>query len=434
MKKALISIMAATLLLCLAGCLPAAEEEPSPFPSEEMTESPVDEWTPPPVTPTPAPRAAEEVLPPIEKDIFAGRDDFVYTQSISAGPAGITVIMSDGGLLIAGENVPGKRSDPVEGGFCRVPDTADNFVFLNCEQFDTFAIDENDVLWGWGAMSYWGNITGVKPGDPSTYRLLTDVQMASTSAGTYLALRKDGSVWMWGGGSYGQLGMGPDYRKYSQGYSVPEPVKVLEDCDYAYISCNRCYAIKDDGSYWTWGWMGNDFETGESICYDEPIHIMDDVQYAFGCFIVKTDGTRWSTNSHWNDTPEKEVPWNPYYSDEPVKIMDDVKYAQGGSRYMVIKNDGSLWVWGDNTNGALGDGTEDYISEPMKLMDNVVWADSEMYGIYVLKANGELWGAGSLTGEYEPAYDMENPPTQEEIRQRRLPHKILDGVLVGNYS
>lgn len=88
MKRAIILLTAATLLLCLGGCL--SEAEPLPLPSEEMTEPPADEWTAPPVTPTPAPRTAEEVLPPVEKDIFAGRDDLVYTQSISAGPAGLT--------------------------------------------------------------------------------------------------------------------------------------------------------------------------------------------------------------------------------------------------------------------------------------------------------------------------------------------------------
>ncbi|MEG1968406.1 MAG: hypothetical protein RR142_12095, partial [Clostridia bacterium] len=424
--NALISITVAALILCLGGCLPKAEAEPSPLPSEEMTKPPADEWTPPPLTPTPAPRTAEEVLPPIEKDIFAGRDDFVYAQSFSAGPYSITVILDDGSVLKRGDYMP---SDPDITGFGKETSFADNYVYLNCEQFDTFAIDKNDVLWGWGAVSSWGNITGIKPADPSPYRLLTDVQMASTSAGTYLALRKDGSVWMWGGGAYGQLGMGPDYKKYTQGYSVTQPVKVLENCVFADIGS----AIKTDGSLWVWGFRGFNSETGEKVCYYRPVHVMDDVKYANGCFAVKTDGTLWALNSHWND--RENSPWrNTYYPEKPVQIMEDVKYAQGGNRYMVIKNDGSLWVWGDNTNGVLGDGTEDYIAEPMKLMDKVVWVDTEMFGIYALKANGELWGAGCLRGEADPSADMENPPTQEEIRRRRLPHKILDGVLVGSRS
>ena len=425
MKKALIFIIAATLILSLAACAaPKAEAEPSPLPSEEMA-SPSPELTPPPVTPTPAPRTAEEVLPPIEKDIFEGRDDFVYAQSFSAAGYSISVILDDGRVLTRGDYMP---SEPDETGFAKETRYADNYVYLNCEQFDTFAIDDNDVLWGRGAVSWWGNITGVKPGEPAPHRLLTDVQMASTSAGTYLALRKDGSVWMWGGGTYGQLGAGEAYTVYSQGpqCSLTEPVKVLEDCVFAEIT-GYCFAIKTDGSLWVWGYRGKDAETGDSVCYYRPVHIMDDVKYANGILAVKTDGTLWALNSHWNDR-ENEFYGNTYYPEKPVQIMEDVKYAWGVNRFMVIKNDGSLWVWGDNTNGALGDGTENYIAEPMKLMDNVVWADAEMFGIYALKANGELWGAGSLTVQFDPASDTENPPTEAEIRQRRLPHKLLSGV------
>lgn len=422
MKRAIILLTIAALALSLAACgVPETETEPSPSAT-------ADGFIPPTPTPTPAPRTAEEVLPPIEKDIFEGRDDIVYTQSISAEGYGVTVILDDGSVLTRGDYMP---SDPDITGFGKETSVADNYVYLNCEQFDTFAIDENDVLWGWGAVSWWGNITGIKPGDPYPYKLLTDVQMASTGAGTYLALRKDGSVWMWGGGAYGQLGMGEAYTVYSQGpqNSLTEPVKVLEDCVFANIY-GSCYAIKTDGSLWVWGYRGREAKTGESVYYYRPVHIMDDVKYASGCFAVKTDGTLWALDSHWNDRENGNI----YYPEEPVQIMEDVKYASGGSRFLVIKNDGSLWVWGDNTNGALGDGTENYIAEPMKLMDNVVWADSEVDGIYALKANGELWGAGMLTGETDPNADFENPPTEAEIRQRRLPHKILDGVLVGSRS
>lgn len=430
MKRTLISIVLAGLLFYLAGCLPAVEAEPSPLPSEEMIEpSPAEEtWTLPPVTPTPAPRAAEEVLPPVEKDIFEGRDNIVYAQSISAGPAGLTVILADGSLLSRGENMTGMRSDPDMEGFGKVLGTGDNFNYISCAQFDTFAIDENDVLWGWGAMRSWGNITGLEPGTMSPYKLLTDVQMASTGAGTYLALRKDGTVWMWGSSECGMLGMGAEYEKYSRHFSLTEPVKVLEDCVYANIS-SYCFAIKADGSLWVWGYRGKNPETGESVCYDRPVHIMDDVSSAFGCFAVKTDGTLWALNSHWNAPPEEKKK-SYYYQEDPVLVMDNVKFAWGGIRYMVIKNDGSLWVWGDNTNGALGDGTENYIAEPMKLMDNVVWADSELNGIYALKANGELWEMGRPYRPFHYLSDDEDAPTKEEFFLSCLPHKILDGVLV----
>jgi len=54
----------------------------------------------------------------------------------------------------------------------------------------------------------------------------------------------------------------------------------------------------------------------------------------------------------------------------PTKIMDGVASASaGGSHSMVIKNDGSLWAWGYNGRGQLGNGSTSDSKEPIKIMD-----------------------------------------------------------------
>jgi alpha-tubulin suppressor-like RCC1 family protein len=54
------------------------------------------------------------------------------------------------------------------------------------------------------------------------------------------------------------------------------------------------------------------------------------------------------------------------------KIMDSVVAASSGiSNYMAVKSDGSLWTWDNNSNGELGDGTKEYRTEPMKIIDPI---------------------------------------------------------------
>lgn len=425
MKKSLSQvIIVAMLLLSLGGCAPTEEAEPSPSPSEEVAQSPLPSAQ--------AGLTAEEVLPPIEKNIFSSEWDEIYGCSVSAAPYGCAAILADGSLVAWGETMVGGSIELDENGYYQVSSFYDDLTYVSCAQFDTFIIDKDGTLLGWGMVWWWGNILGATD-VMEPLRIMTDVQMASCVGRSYLALRKDGTVWMWGEGEYGVLGNGPEYTKYTIANPLLEPVKVLENVIYANIDDGRCYAIKEDNTLWVWGCMGWTPEPSEMVIYDRPVCIMEDVKCVSGNFAVKTDGTLWALNPNWqNMYDESGTPL--FYGIEPVQIMEGVKLARGGSRFLVIKNDGSLWVWGDNYGGALGNGTDEYIDEPMKIMDDVVYVTSSIVNVYALKSNGELWEMGTHYGMFNYSSESGYIPTQEELFESRLPHKILDGVLVGGAS
>ena len=67
----------------------------------------------------------------------------------------------------------------------------------------------------------------------------------------------------------------------------------------------------------------------------------------------------------------------------------------GSSHSAAIKSDGSLWTWGINCNGQLGDGTTEDRYTPKKIMDDVIAVSVEFYNSAAIKSDGSLWPWGA---------------------------------------
>jgi alpha-tubulin suppressor-like RCC1 family protein len=71
--------------------------------------------------------------------------------------------------------------------------------------------------------------------------------------------------------------------------------------------------------------------------------------------------------------------------------------AAGEYHTVAIKSDGTLWAWGNNDYGQLGDGTTTNKSVPTQIGTDTDWAtiDAFYYNTFAIKTNGSLWGWGS---------------------------------------
>lgn len=238
-----------------------------------------------------------------------------------------------------------------------------------------------------------------------------------TSAGVNhtLAIKTNGTLWTWGFNGSGQLGDG-------SGNNKAEPIQIGTDTDWITISAggNHSLAIKADGSLWAWG--DNLFgQVGDGTFGNQrniPVKIGTSTNWksivAGRTFslAIKTDGTLWA----WGDNSDGQL-GHQSVSFSPLQVGTSTNWksvSAGGFHTLALKTDGTLWAWGSNTNGQLGDGTTNEQSIPKQIGIDIWNTISAGHNFSLaLKTDGTLWawganndgqlGNATYTDQYTPA-------------------------------
>lgn len=325
----------------------------------------------------------------------------------------------------------------------------------------TGAIDQNGSLWMWGNNKY-GQLGNGSVGEDQTtaVNVLNNVVSVSCGGSHTAAIKADGSLWMWGDDKYGQIGVGGNVKYKDDIFTFQYvPVKVMDSV--VAVSCGGSHtaAIKTDGSLWMWGSNssgqignggGGNAQKESGLAYQNvPVKIMDNVA-AVSCggddtAAIKTDGSLWMWGNGSNFKLGNGLASNIYDTGVhgenllvPTKIMDGVTAVScGGDHTAAIKTDGSLWVWGDNTWYQLGNGgTGDYKTgqgsfmqiSPMKIMDGVTAVTCTADYTAAVKADGSLWTWGYNTNSLLGNGDKGNFTDEYNRIYQTVPTKVLDGV------
>lgn len=149
-------------------------------------------------------------------------------------------------------------------------------------------------------------------------------------------------------------------------------------------------------------------------------------------FIIKEDGSLWGWGlDHWgqlgDDLDWGKPEWDPSVNRlSPIKILDNVQSVvgngdhnyEGGPYTMAVKKDGSLWIWGDT--GYAGDGGNYALTAPpIKILDNVKEASAGLAHRLALKDDGTLWAWG---------YNGDGQLGDGTQTDRSVPVKVMDHV------
>jgi len=218
-----------------------------------------------------------------------------------------------------------------------------------------------------------------------------------------VAIKSDGTLWAWGANIYGQVGDGTTTDK-----SVPTQ-EDTNAADWSRVNAGAFHttAIKSDGTLWAWGYnifgqLGDGTMTDKSVPTQEGTYAADWSSVSAGTFhttAIKSDGTLWAWGWNWygqlgdGTWTDKSVP-----TQEDTNAADWSIVSAGGYHTTANKSDGTLWAWGDNGYGQLGDGTTTDRSVPTQEDTNAAdWSrvNAGYYHSTAIKSDGTLWAWGS---------------------------------------
>ena len=148
---------------------------------------------------------------------------------------------------------------------------------------------------------------------------LKDITAISAGLDYTVALKDDGTVWAWGCNGDGQLGDGTTTNR-----AYPVQVKsnastYLENITMISAGSDHTVALKDDGTVWAWGYnYSGQLGDGTTTSRYYPVQVM---------------------------------------SDSTTELKDITVISAGTNHTVALKDDGTVWAWGNNDYGRLGDGT-----------------------------------------------------------------------------
>lgn len=229
------------------------------------------------------------------------------------------------------------------------------------------AVRSDGAIWLWGQYRY--KVENSNRTIEAKY--IANVQKIFTLRYNTIAIDKNGTGWICRGK-----------------YLDPEQIEEISGIVDIIEGVNSAYAVRDDGSVWSWN-----INTSKAEQVDGLHNIKSIVSVKDDDFIaLDEEGSVWS----W-DCKSKTLAKNP-------NLTGVVSIAAGTSHFAALKSDNTIWSWGDNSKGQLGNGGEFFHSKPVQIesLDNVKQVAASKNFTAAVKEDGTVWIWGSISGSYSP--------------------------------
>ena len=292
--------------------------------------------------------------------------------------------------------------------------------------FHGLAVQNNGAPWAWGGNTSGQLGTGGTSAHSTLVRVngLADVEDVAAGEEHSLALKSTGTVWAWGGNASGQLGDGTWQQR-----TAPVRVDGLAGVEAVATGFRHSLAVRNDGTVWAWGTggfgqLGNGSYTERQSAPTQVSGLSDVKDVAAGVrhsLAVKNDGTVWAWGNNLHG--ELGVGYTGGDSTRPVQVsgLADVKAVAAGNNYsLAVKNDGTVWAWGENSSGELGTGgTISRSGAPMRVggLTDVKDVSALAYHSLAVENSGEVWAWGENWG-YRPL----------QVKEPSAPDGVFTGV------
>jgi len=241
----------------------------------------------------------------------------------------------------------------------------------------SLALRSDGTVWAWGDNTLGelgrGAVTGVEA-TAAPVSGLAGVTKISAGCGFSLALRSDGTVWAWGYNSAGELGNGSTANS-----TVPVKITGLSQVTAIAAGWDSAVAIVAGGAS-VWAWGGNDagqLGDGTTASHSIPVRVTQlgtvhitgaavGLKYAA---ILSADGSVWAwgadNNGQLGNAPAATPPTRPVHT---IAAGSGITQIAAGPDHMVaLKSGGTVLAWGDNSFGELGNGTTTSVTGPVQV-------------------------------------------------------------------
>jgi alpha-tubulin suppressor-like RCC1 family protein len=276
----------------------------------------------------------------------------------------------------------------------------------------TVALKNDGTVWAWGINSngQLGDGTTTEHHTPVQVSLLSGVTAIAVGDNFSVALKNDGTVWTWGGNSNGQLGNGTTTDS-----NVPVQAGVgsgLSNAIGVAAGYNHTVALINGGTVRAWGGNSNgqlgNGTNGPGTDTNVPVVVSGSNSVmaiaagnAFTIVLqnVNLDSKVWACGSNNNgqlgnnSTTDSNVP----VQVSGMSSTGAIGIAAGYDHAVVMKTDGTVWAWGNNSNGQLGDGNTTGSVTPVQVsgMSAVAAVAAGQKDTVALKNDGTVWAWGS---------------------------------------
>ena len=281
----------------------------------------------------------------------------------------------------------------------------DNITAIVTGESYSVALKDDGSMLAWGG-NYYGQLglgeTVNQELSPVTIPNVDNITAIATGDAHTMALKDDGSLLTWGDNGYGQLGVGDRENRY-----LPALIAGVDNLDDIAAGWDNSIGIKNDGTLLAWG-RNHDGSLGLGDTADRktPVAINEhgagkifanNIAISLGGYHANTiqdDGTLWS----WGNNSEGYLALGDNAARTTATSLNiDYNITTIAAGAIALKDDGSLLVWGNNYNGQLGLGNieHQYIPVAIPELNNIIAVSAKGSSTIALKSDGTMLAWGS---------------------------------------
>lgn len=328
----------------------------------------------------------------------------IYATAIAAGDYHNLAITPSGTVYSWGDGANGQLGDdslsPISSPLQVM--TLANVVAVAAGGQHSLAVESDGSVWAWGSndAGQTGPYTEQLCSDayfnnfrcnliPTQIRDLSGITAVAAGSLYSLALKSDGAVWAWGDNSYGELGNGGTTSN-----STPMQISGLTSVVAIAAGGGHSLALRSDGTVWAWGqnYAGQLGAATTGYCTGTPCGTIPVQVNGLNSVVaiaasgghslaLRSDGTVWA----WGDNSVGQLGNSSAGSGttSPVQVSGltgVTSIAAGLSHSLALRSDGTAWAWGSNWVGQLGNGTTTNSPVPVQV--------SNLTGVTAIAAGG----------------------------------------------